>query len=111
MAKYTVTDKNIIITGDLYFHLDNLMDCDTEKFPSVLQSCGMMQHVKEPTHVLGHTLDVVITRDTDKIVSNIEVKDPGLSDGTSKVSKDHFAVTSNANVAKHVPIRKTVTYR
>ena len=50
------------------------------------------QHFKGPTHVLGHTFDVVITRDTDKIVSNI-VKDPGLSDATRKVSKDHFSVT------------------
>ena len=62
--------------------------------------------------MLGHTFDVVITRHTDKIVSNIEVKDPGLSDATGKVSKDHFAVTFNANVAKHVPIRKkNVTFR
>ena len=111
MAKYTVTDKNIIITGDLNFHLDNVTNHDTVKFTSVLQSCGMLQHVKGPTHALGHTLDVIITRDMDNIVSNIEVIDPGLSDGTGKVSKDHFAVTFNANVAKPAPIRKTVTFR
>ena len=97
LAKYTVTDKNIIIipviTGDLNFHLDNFTNYDTVKFTSVLQSFGMMQHVKGPTHVLGQTLDVIITRDTDKNLSNIEVIDPGLSDGTGKVSKDHFAVT------------------
>ena len=111
LAKYTVTDKNIIITGDLNFHLDNVTNHATVKFTSVLQSCGMLQHVKGPTHALGHTLDVIITRDTDNIVSNIEVIDPGLSDGTGKVSKDHFAVTFNTNVAKPAPIRKTVTFR
>ena len=106
MAKYTVTDKNIIITpvitGDLNFHLDNFTNYDTVKFTNVLQSCGMMQHVMAPTHVLGHTLDVIITRDTDKILSNIEVIDPGLSGGTGKLSNDHFAVTFNVNVAKCV---------
>ncbi|KAH3718012.1 hypothetical protein DPMN_060809 [Dreissena polymorpha] len=35
-----------------------------------------MQHVKEPTHVRGHTLDVVITRDTVDTVSNVVVTDP-----------------------------------
>ena len=49
LAKYTVTDKNIIITGDLNFHLDNVTNHDTVKFTSVLQSCGMLQHVKGPT--------------------------------------------------------------
>jgi len=68
-----VADKNIIITGDLNFHLDIPTQPATIKFTRILQSCGMVQHVREPTHVLGHTLDVVITRDTDNLISNIRV--------------------------------------
>ena len=41
----------------------------------------------------GHTLDVVITRDTDNILSNVAVIYPGLSDNIGKVARDHFAVT------------------
>lgn len=112
LAKFAVTDKNIIITGDLNFHLDIPTQSDTIKFTSILQSCGMVQHVREPTHVLGHTLDVVITRDTDTSVSNINVVDPGLSDNKSgKVTKDHYAVIFNTVAEKPPPIRKTVTYR
>ncbi len=71
----------------------------------------MEQHVREPTHVAGHTLDVLITRDTDTIVSTIEVNDPGLSDSDGKISRDHFAVIFHIRAEKPAPIRKTVTYR
>ena len=33
------------------------------KFLSLLQSFGLVQHVTVPTHVAGHTLDLVITRE------------------------------------------------
>ena len=71
----------------------------------------MLQHVKEPTHVRGHTLDVVITRETDKIVSNLDVTDPGLIDKSGKVTRDHFAVIFNVHAAKPYPVRKKVSYR
>ena len=71
----------------------------------------MRQHVSEPTHVGGHTLDVVITRDTDNTVSDIEVTDPGLSDNTGKASRDHFAVFFNTRAFKPAPVTKTVSFR
>ena len=111
LAKYATIDKNIIITGDLNFHLDIPSDRDTIKFNSVLQSCGMLQHVKEPTHVRGHTLDVVITRETDKILSCLDVSDPGLLDKSGKITRDHFAVVFSAHAAKPRPVRKTVSFR
>ena len=50
----------------------------------------MLQHVNEPTHVHGHTLDVVITQETDKIVSCLDVSDPGLFDKSGKIRRDHW---------------------
>ncbi|KAH3883226.1 hypothetical protein DPMN_007180 [Dreissena polymorpha] len=71
----------------------------------------MMQHVKEPTHVRGHILDVVITRDTVGTVSNVVVTDPELSVSLGSISKDHNAVIFNAKASKPAPVRKTVTFR
>ncbi len=71
----------------------------------------MMQHVKEPTHVRGHTLDVVITRDIVDTVFNVVVTDPGLSVSSGNISKDHYAVIFNARASKPAPVRKTVTFR
>ena len=49
----------------------------------------------DPTHYLGHTLDVVISRDTSDVVCNVKVTDMGLSDDKGNVIHDHFAVVFN----------------
>ena len=41
----------------------------------------------------------------------VVVIDPGLSDNTGKIAKDHFAVTFNASAAKPPPVKKNVSYR
>ena len=70
----------------------------------------MQQRVTEPTHVGGHTLDVVITKDTDDVVYNVHVTDPGLSDNTGKVTQDHFAVNFNIKVVIPAPVKKQVSF-
>jgi len=59
-------------------------------------------------HVGEHTLAVVITRDTDTIVTEVAVIDPGLSVNTGKVSRGHFAVLFTAKAVKPAPLRKSV---
>ena len=76
-----------------------------------LKACGLQQHVHEPTHVLGHTLDVVISRYTSHIVSDITITDPGLCDHLGQLTRDHFAVGLTTTLAKTVPIQKTVSFR
>ena len=97
--------------GDLNIHIDIPTDRDYIKCSSILESSGMRQLVNEPKHVGGHTLDVVITRDTDTIVTDVAITDPGLSDNTGKVSLDHFAVLFTAKAAKPAPMRKSITFR
>ncbi|XP_060563505.1 uncharacterized protein LOC132722906, partial [Ruditapes philippinarum] len=111
LTKYATVDNSAIIVGDLNLHLDIPDNNDTRKFTSNLDACGMHQHVREPTHVAGHTLDVVISRETDNIVSNIKVVDPGLSDSSGNILRDHFAVTFDVKASKPAPVRKLVSYR
>ena len=111
LERHATLDKETIILGDLNFHLDNPSNRDTSKFHGLLQSCGMNQRVHEATHFRGHTLDVVITRDNSSIVSDLNVIDPGICDGTGKVSRDHLAVVFRACAAKPAPVRKTISFR
>ena len=111
LERHATLDKETIIVGDINFHLDSPSNRDALKFVSLLQSCGMQQHVNESTHVRGHTLDVVITRDNSSIVSDINVVDPGICDSTGNVSRDHFAVIFKACAAKPAPVRKIVSFR
>ncbi|XP_052799130.1 uncharacterized protein LOC128230724 [Mya arenaria] len=111
LSKHATEGNSSVIVGDLNFHLDQPTNSDTKKFNSNLDAFGMHQHVAEPTHVAGHTLDVVITRDNNNVISNVEVIDPGLSDSNGRISRDHFAVTFHVEASKPPPIRKAVTYR
>ena len=111
LERHATLDKETIIVGDLNFHLDSTSNRDASRFVGLLQSCGMQQHVREATHVRGHTLDVVIARDNSSIVSDVNVIDPGIGDSTGNVSRDHFAVIFRACAAKPPPVRKTVSFR
>ena len=46
----TVITNDIIITGDLNFHLDNVNDADAVRFNGTLEAYGLVQHVVGPTH-------------------------------------------------------------
>jgi hypothetical protein len=60
---FATTDKPIVIVGDLNFHLDIPTDRDTSKFNRCLETFGMEQHVRAPTHVAEHTSCFSRTRD------------------------------------------------
>ncbi|KAK6167120.1 hypothetical protein SNE40_021219 [Patella caerulea] len=62
---------DIILTGDLNFHLDDKFDCDARKFTETLTDHGLVQHVVGATHVRGHTLDVIITREDSSILIGV----------------------------------------
>ena len=72
---YQACSYTIIISN---FHLDNKHDLDTKHFISCLQSFGLRQHVGLNTaiHKNGPTLDVVITRASSNLVSELTVSDP-----------------------------------
>ena len=53
-----------MLRGDIY----------AVRLSELLQSFGCVQHVAEPTHSAGHTLDLVITR-SDTSISALRVGD------------------------------------
>lgn len=107
-----VIPQEIIITGDLNFHLDDLMNADSRHFSELLDARGLVQHVTEATHVHGHTLDVVITRENSSIIHGVpSVIDPYLSDIKGNPSGDHLAVHTSLSCGKPGRIRKEVSFR
>ena len=64
----------IILCGDFNIHVDDASDANGKKFLRLLRSSMCTQHVSEPTHTVGHILDLVITRD-DEPMSNVHVGD------------------------------------
>ena len=102
----------ILMMGDLNFHLDNDRNRDAQVFRDVLDINGFVQHVKVPTHVKGHILDVVITRNGDPAICGYpEVSDPGLGNKHGHLSCDHLAVTVEIILNKPRRVRKNVSFR
>ena len=64
----------LLIAGDFNIYIDVLGNADSV-LKELLESMGLQQHVNEPTHESGHTLDLIITRQCDSLLANILVTD------------------------------------
>ena len=80
-------------------------------FLHILESSRLQQHINEPTHHLWHTLDVIISRDTSSILTDVEVVDIGLCKENGVTIRDHYAVTSTLKHAMPRAAKKLVNYR
>ena len=53
--------------GNFNFHVEDVEDSENLAFQDLLQSCGLMQHIGCPTHLSGHTWDLIITKEEDTL--------------------------------------------
>ena len=105
--------NDVIITGDLNFHLDIPTQLDVKRFSETLCDRGMKQlvNVSKP-HSKGHILDVVIVRDNTCIVPALpNVYDPCLGNTHDNSSGDHLAISVDVNARNPYGVRKTTTVR
>ena len=108
MSKNIITKTEIIITGDINIHLDVSTDSHTRRFTKILESCDLHQYVNVPTHYKGHTLDILVSRDTSELICDVDVFDIGLCDNDGNLVKDHFAITCNIKLSVPITLRKIV---
>ena len=100
LSKSTVAKSEIIILGDVNIYLDVKTNTHTRRFIELFERNGFKQHVHESTHYLGHTLDVLITRDTSDIVANVTVTDIGLLTLTLTLKRVYFDNNEYCNLRK-----------
>ena len=53
--------KNIVILGNINIHFSEPEDIDAKALCDTLEAFNTAQHIKFPTHNLGHTLDIIAT--------------------------------------------------
>ena len=96
------TGSSFIICDDINVHLD--IECgDRSRFNDILQCCGLVQSVSGPTHLLGHTLDVLISPCDSDFVRNVSVGD---------FISDHAAIRCQLDFSHpSTSIDKWVSYR
>ena len=92
----------LVILGDLNFHVDNAADSNAKKFLDLLNLLNFSQHVTSITHKAGHTLDLVITRDSEAVIDNVTISD---------FLSDHALVLVRVKHPKPLPTRITTITR
>ena len=79
LSVHSVLSKDIILAGDFNIHVD-VDDITTITFLNILKTFSLKQLIAEPTHLHGHTLDLVICRVDENDITNTSVKNYDLSD-------------------------------
>jgi len=92
----------VFILGDMNIHLDNLDNQHTVKFSHAMESHGFSQRVSGPTHVKGHTLDVVVVSAVTEL-ADLLVNPP--------VYSDHSVIEFTSTVGSIPVLRKTIFRR
>ena len=61
----------VLLAGDFNFHVDNQSNQHASTFLDMLRDMGLRNHVNCTTHNSGHTLDLIISRPEDNLISDV----------------------------------------
>ena len=96
------------MSGDFNFHINDSSNADAAKFFNLLEIFHLAQHVDQPTYQNRRILDLMITKASVTILSNVLVSDPAFSDhcavfGTLQIKKPLFEkIISNCRNLKGI---------
>ncbi|KAK2176720.1 hypothetical protein NP493_644g04011 [Ridgeia piscesae] len=90
------------IVGDFNIHWDVPSDTNVKRFADLLESLNIIQHVHAPTHIDGHTIDLILTPSGNHAITSTK---------TTLLLFDHLGVEYLVDMEKPVVPRKTITYR
>ena len=104
---------DIIMTGDLNFHLDIPKEPNVRRFYDTLADGGMTQLVTNAKQNTGRTVDAVIVRESISLIipTRPSVYDPCLCDTHGNPSGDHMVIMFYVNGSKPARVRKEITFR
>ena len=74
---FILSSEPLVITAEFNDHVHDSNDPDATK---LLDSLGFCQHVTQSTHELKHTIDLIITRQSDSIIHGSPTTDHLFSD-------------------------------
>ena len=89
----TLQSKNLglLLAGDFNFHMDSEVSVHSQTFAEILHKVNLQNHVNSPTHRSNHTLDLIISRVDDHLVSNVSTSQALPSDHDTVMCDVQFA--------------------
>ena len=68
LVQYFITNyKNLVLLGDFNIHVQDLANSDSLVYNETMEAMGLIQHIIEPTHQLGNTLDLINTESLEAV--------------------------------------------
>ena len=98
-----ITPNKLLIGGDFNIHVNDQSDATAKTFLDLLKNYDLINHVWQPTHVAGHTLDLIITRNNNEISLD--------SPHTKSFISDHCFVKVVSSIEKPEVQTKEISYR
>ena len=83
-------------------HLDT-QDPDVCYINDVFDNFNFIQHINTPTHIKGHTLDILLTCSDSPVLSDVR--------STNMHLNDHFLITFKASLDFQKNDSKTISFR
>ena len=104
LLEVLITSRDsIILAGDVNVHTETDKSY-AKQFNDILDMFNMTQHVHIPTHKMGHTLDIVVTYNSNPRVLNVTASE-------YEDISHHFLVDFTANCIPKTNEHKVVTFR
>ena len=88
---------DLLIVGDFNLHYEQDNAVGVSGLKDLLAENNLQQHVQQPTHRMGHTLDLVITRMSDSNITSMDVYPSTIS--------DHHSVIFGVSATMPLPTR------
>ncbi|ESO10275.1 hypothetical protein HELRODRAFT_183800 [Helobdella robusta] len=107
LEQITVLGSNVLLMGDFNVHLERTDDPYSIRLGEVFETFQLVNHINEPTHVLGGTLDLVISS-CDFPVTNIKIFPSGVMSDHSLITVETLIQTFRKITARHVRLWKSL---
>ena len=99
---YALMTTRFAIVGDFNIHWNVPSDNNVKRFVDLLESLNIIQRVHAPTHIDGHTIDLILTPSGNHSITSTK---------TTLLLSDHLWLECLVDIGKPVFPRKTFTYR
>ena len=81
LVQYLFTNhKNLVLLGEFNVHVNRLDNQDTQAYIDTMEALGLVEHIDQPTHQLGNTLDLIYTESLEPILVNHAFTSSYISD-------------------------------
>ena len=92
----------VLNAGDFNIHVESKENSASQRVLALLDHFDLQQHVRGPTHIEGHTLDLIISRSSDRLVACCTA---------SSLINDQLSVDAWIRAHRKIRARETVFFR